>query len=172
MKSTEDLAARALEPLSGPETFEAFFAEHRQELFATLWLLTGRRHEAEEVLQEAFVRVWERWDRVAEMQRPAGYLYRTAVNVWRSRTRRTALALRRVVHAIPTDEATAEVESRHLVTRALATLPPRQRAAVVLVDVLDLPSQDAAEALGIAASTVRVQLARARATLRERIDRP
>ena len=51
------------------ETFEEFFEGHRRQLFGALCLITGNRFEAEEITQEAFVRVWERWDRVAAMDR-------------------------------------------------------------------------------------------------------
>ena len=54
--------------------FEGFFAEHRIGLFGALWLVTRDRHEAEELTQDAFVKVWERWDRVRELDDPAGYL--------------------------------------------------------------------------------------------------
>lgn len=158
------------EPTPDTRSFEEFFVSQRQELFGTLWLMTGRRHEAEELLQEAFVRVWERWDEVRSMERPTGYLYRTAVNVWRSRARRAAVALRRTIHAEPPADAMAEVDARDVVARALATLPPRQRAAIVLIDLLGFTSQEAAGALGIRPSTARVQVTRARAALKERMD--
>jgi RNA polymerase sigma factor (sigma-70 family) len=157
-------------PASDARSFEEFFLSERQELFGTLWLMTGRRHEAEELLQEAFVRVWERWDEVRSMERPTGYLYRTAVNVWHSRARRAAVALRRTIHAEPPVDAMAEVDARDVVVRALATLPPRQRAAVVLIDLLGFTSEEAAGTLGIRPSTARVQAMRARAALKERMD--
>jgi RNA polymerase sigma-70 factor (ECF subfamily) len=123
--------------------FEAFFADHHLRLFRALWLLTRNRHEAEEVMQEAFLRTWERWDRVSAMPDPVGYLYRTAMNLFRSRRRRAAVALRRVVHSIPSDGELAEVDERASVVRLLAVLTPRQRAAVVLMDVLDFDSEKA-----------------------------
>lgn len=71
------------------EGFEDFYEIEHARLFGTLCLVTGDRAEAD-VMQEAFVRVWERWDRVSALADPAGYLYRTAFNVFRSRLRRTA----------------------------------------------------------------------------------
>jgi RNA polymerase sigma factor (sigma-70 family) len=145
--------------------FAAFFAEHHGGLFRALWLLTRDRHEAEEVAQEAFLRLWERWDRVSAGPDPAAYLYRTAMNHWRSRLRRIAVAARRVVHQPWRDDGIEGVDARDVVVRALAGLPPRQRAAVVLVDVLDLTSERAGAVLGIRPVTVRVLAARGRATL-------
>jgi RNA polymerase sigma-70 factor, ECF subfamily len=151
--------------------FEEFFLATRDRLAGSLWLVTRNRHETEEVAQEAYVRVWQRWDRVGQMHDPEGYLVRTAINVWRGHGRRAAVALRKVIHAIPPEDAVAEIESRDAVVRALAALTPRQRAAVVLMDLLDLSSEDAARALGVRASTVRVLAAKGRARLREGMKR-
>jgi RNA polymerase sigma-70 factor (ECF subfamily) len=145
--------------------FEVFFEQQHERLFRALWLLTRNRQEAEEVMQDAFLRVWERWDRVLGGPDPVGYLYRTAMNVWRSRLRRAAVAARKAIHHIQADDEIAEVEERDAVVRALAPLPPRQRAAVVLMDVLDLSSERAGEVLGIRPVTVRVLAARARGAL-------
>ena len=145
--------------------FHSFFAEHHGRLFRALVLLTRNRHEAEELMQDAFLALWERWEHVARSGDPAPYLYRTALNAWRSRLRRAVVAARKAIHQIPRDDEMAAVEGRDVVVRALGVLPARQRAAVVLVDVLDLSSEQAGEVLGISPVTVRVLAARARATL-------
>ena len=145
--------------------FEAFFLDEHERLFRALWLLTRDPHEAEEVLQDAFLRLWERWDRVRVGPDPAAYLYRTAMNIWRSRLRRAAVAARKVMHLERPRDEMEEVDGRDVVIRALAALPLRQRAAVVLLDVLDLSSERAGGVLGIRPVTVRVLAARARARL-------
>lgn len=150
--------------------FEAFFEQHHDRVFRALWLLTRNRQETEEVIQDAFLRLWERWDKVIGGPDPTGYLYRTALNVWRSRLRRAAVAARKVIHHIQVDDEIAEVEERDAVVRALAPLPPRQRAAIVLIDVLDLSSERAGEALGIKPVTARVLAARARASLAKEME--
>jgi RNA polymerase sigma factor (sigma-70 family) len=152
--------------------FALFFEEHNVRLFRALRLLTRNRHEAEEVSQDAFLRVWEAWDRIRTLSDPAGYLYRAAMNIWRSRLRRAAVAVRKAVDQLPRDDEMAAVEERDAVVRALAPLPIRQRAAVVLMDVLDLSSEQAGDALGITAATVRVLAATARATLRKEMTGP
>jgi RNA polymerase sigma factor (sigma-70 family) len=154
-------------PGKRPLEFEAFFLEHHEPLFRALWLVTRNRHEAEEIMQDAFLKLLERWPAVQDAENPEGYLYRTAMNVFRSRLRRATVALRKAVHQLPPDDQLAEIEARETVVRALAPLPPRQRAAVVLMDVLGLTSEQAGEALGIRPVTVRVLAARGRATLRE-----
>jgi RNA polymerase sigma-70 factor, ECF subfamily len=147
--------------------FEGFFEDQHTALFRALWLVTRNRHEAEEVMQDAFLRVWERWDHVGSLSDPVGYLYRTAMNVFRSRARRAKVAIRLAVGHFPADDELAKVEQREDIVRALAPLTPRQRAALVLTDLLGLTSEQAGEALQIKASTVRVLVARARAALRK-----
>jgi RNA polymerase sigma-70 factor (ECF subfamily) len=165
-EAAELVEARPTDATGGPRIdFEAFYLERHEAVFSALWLVTRNRHEAEEIAQDAFLKLWERWDRVAGLEDPGGYLYRTAMNVWRSRGRRTAVAIRRAVRALPPDDGIAEVESRDAIVRALAPLTPRQRAALVLTDLLDFTSEEAGTALGIRASTVRVLAARARTTL-------
>jgi RNA polymerase sigma-70 factor (ECF subfamily) len=150
--------------------FEDFFELHYLRLFRALWLIARDRSEAEDVMQEAFMRLWERWDRVSGLEDPAGYLYRTAMNVLRSRRRRALVALRRaVIEPFARDELAA-VEGRDVVRRALASLTPRQRAVVILLHVLDLSSAEAAAALGIRPSTVRVLAGRARTTLKRELE--
>jgi RNA polymerase sigma factor (sigma-70 family) len=150
---------------SRADDFEAFFERQHERLFRALWLLTRNTQEAEEVMQDAFLRLWERWDRVKGGPDPVGYLYRTAMNVWRSRLRRAAVAARKAIHHIQGDDEIAEVEERDAVVRALAPLPPRQRAAIVLMGVLDLSSERAGDVLGVRPVTVRVLAARAREVL-------
>ncbi len=161
------MTAIAASELVGSATFEEFFLAERQGLYGALWLVTRNKHEAEEIAQDAFLKVLEHWDRVGEMDDPTGYLYRTAMNLWRSRGRRAALALRKAAHTLPRDDGIAAIEERETVIRALAPLTPRQRAAIVLTDLLGFTSEEAAEALGVRASTVRVLAARARAKLKE-----
>jgi len=148
-------------------SFEEFFLRERAGLYSALCLVTRNRHEAEELTQDAFVRVLERWDQVSTMQDPHGYLYRTAMNAFRSYYRRSVLAAKRAFRATPNDDAIAAVDERDAAVRALATLSPRQRAAVVLIDLLGYPSEEAARMLGIRASTVRMHTSRAHAALKE-----
>ncbi|MGH7540925.1 MAG: sigma-70 family RNA polymerase sigma factor [Gemmatimonadota bacterium] len=149
--------------------FECFFRDHHERVFRALWLLSRDRHEAEEITQEAFLRLWERWGRVRLHADPVAYLYRTAMNVWRSRVRRAAVAARRTLHPPRERDELADVDGRDAVVRALAGLPPRQRAAIVLIDVLDLSSERAGSVLRIRPVTVRVLAARARARLASEI---
>lgn len=161
---------QALMVSGGAPSFEAFFGLHNDDLMAALWLITRNRHEAEEIGQEAFLRVWERWDRVAGMDDPEGYLYRTAMNVFRSRFHRAALALRRRGRGSPPDDGIEAVERREVLVQALSSLTPRERAAVVLTDVLGFTSDEAGKALGIKPVTVRVLASRGRGRLHQEVN--
>ena len=150
-------------------TFEAFFLDEHTRLFRSLCLTTGSKQEAEEVMQDAFLRLWERWDRVGRMENPTGYLYRTSMNLVRSRYRSAARSLRRAVAATPRDDAFAAVEDRDVVIRALRGLIPQQRAAVVLTALLGYTSEEAGRMLGMKASTVRALSTRARSAMRQMV---
>jgi RNA polymerase sigma-70 factor (ECF subfamily) len=150
-------------------SFEAFYEDTHARLYTALCLVTGSRHEAEEVMQEAFVCVWERWDKVGRLDAPTGYLYRAAMNLVRSRYRRTSLALRRTVGLAPRTDDLAAVEDRVVVAGALRALTPDQRAAVVLISMFRLPSEEAGRILEMKPSAVRTLAARARASMRDEV---
>ena len=136
-------------------TFEDFFGTEHARLFGALCFVTGDRDEAEEIMQDAFLKVWERWPRVDAMDDPVGYLYRSAMNLFRKRYRRAVLAIRRSVGAAPSRDDFADADDRDTVRRVLSTLPPRQRAALVLTEMVGFSAIEAGRALGVQASTVR-----------------
>lgn len=150
-----------------PESFEAFFEAEHARLFGLLCVLSGRRSDAEELMQEAFVRVWERWDQVRNHPAPSAYLYRTALNLARSRARRAVRAARRSLTRVEhIDDELAMVEERDSLLRALRSLPSRQRAAIVLTEALDLSAVEAARVLAVKPATVRALTFQARKALR------
>jgi RNA polymerase sigma-70 factor (ECF subfamily) len=147
--------------------FEDFFLAEHDRLYRALCLVTGSRDEAEEVLQDAFLRLWERWDRIGDVDDPRAYLYRTAMNAFRKRRRRAALALRHVAHTAPEADVFAAADARQLVARALAGLSRRQRAALVMTELLGFSSEEAGRVLGIKPVTVRVLASQGRAAMKE-----
>jgi RNA polymerase sigma-70 factor, ECF subfamily len=144
---------------------ELVHAEHPG-LYGALCLITRDRGEAEDLVQEAFLQVWERWDRVRDMEDPTGYLYRTALNLHRKRTRRASVAIRRAIGLGARRDELAEVETHDQVLRALGMLTLRQRMSIVLVDLLDYSSEEAGHVMGIKAATVRVLASQGRAALK------
>ena len=169
MEEARIIAERQIVPVPEPSSFEEFFGDHHGDLFAAMWMITRDRHEAEEIAQDAFLRVWERWERIAAMDDPEGYLYRTAMNVFRSRRRRASVAMRRLGRSTPPDDLLEAVEHREILVRALSTLTPRERAAVVLTDVLGFSSDEAGKSLGIKPVTVRVLASRGRGRMQQEV---
>jgi RNA polymerase sigma factor (sigma-70 family) len=153
-------------------SFEDFYEIEHGALFGALVLITGNRHEAEDVMQDAFLRIWERWDLVQSLANPTGYLYRTAMNSFRMRRRRALVAGKHVIKRLRTTKELEEAEARHEVDRGLAAMPPRQRAAVVLTELLEFSSGEAAEALGCKPATVRKLAQQGRDTLRRTLGVP
>jgi RNA polymerase sigma-70 factor (ECF subfamily) len=151
-------------------SFEDFYEDTFRRLFTALCLATGNRDEAEEIAQDAFVRVFERWDRVGVLDDPTGYLFRVSMNLFRSRYRRALLGLRRELLLAPaaTDDLAA-VEAHDEVVRLLQGLDRKQRAAILLTAILDYSAEEAGRMLGIGASSVRSLTTRARARMKHEV---
>ena len=147
-------------------SFEEFFEHEQERLLRVLWMVTGSLPEAEDIVQDAFVRVWERWPKVSAMESPTGYLHQTAMNIFRNRYRRARLGLRKAIGAAPPVDAFTSIEDRISVSRALGTLTPRQRAALVLTELLGYPTEQAGRMLGVRASTIRSLSSSGRSALR------
>jgi RNA polymerase sigma-70 factor (ECF subfamily) len=157
-------------PVEEPQGFEAFFEEHRSKLFGAMCLVTGNRQEAEEITQDAFLKLWERWGRVSRLDDPTGFLFRTAMNVFRNRARRATLAARKALGLADGGDDLAAVDDRDEVVRAMRHLTPSQRAALVLTGYLGYSSEEAAKTLGVRASTVRALATKGRATARATME--
>lgn len=145
----------ASDHLEASRSFVTFYDAESRMLFRRMWIVTGNRAEAEELMQDAFLKVWERWEKVDAMDDPVGYLYRTAMNLFRKRYRRAALSVRRSIGLAPSRDDFADADDRESVRQVLSTLPPRQRAALVLTELLGFSPTDAGRALGVRASTIR-----------------
>jgi DNA-directed RNA polymerase specialized sigma24 family protein len=125
MESSAMGSAEALEDVS-PVTipgFEEFFEAEHVRLARALYLLTGSSAEADELTQEAMVRVYERWDRVRQMGSPQRYLFRTALNLHRSRLRWLATRARQILQPTSSPDPAEVVQSRDSLDRALASRP-------------------------------------------------
>jgi RNA polymerase sigma-70 factor, ECF subfamily len=148
-------------------SFEDFFELEQERILRLLWLVTGSRQEAEDIVQDAFLRVWERWPQVSTMDSPTGYLHRAAMNIFRNRYRRARLGLRKAIGVEAPIDAFDAAEDRISVSSALAGLSPKQRAALVLTELLGYPADEAGRMLGVRGSTVRSLSSTARAALRD-----
>jgi len=147
-------------------SFEDFFELEQERLLRVLWMVTGSLQEAEDIVQDAFLRVWERWAKVSSMESPTGYLHHAAMNIFRNRYRRARLGLRQAIGSDPPVDAFGSVEDRISVSNALGRLTRKQRAALVLTDLLGYPAEEAGRMLGVRGSTVRSLRSTARGALR------
>ena len=170
MDDTLGLSVGPTEALDAAGSFESFYEAESRTLFRRLWLVTGNRAEAEEIMQDAFLKLWERWDRFQQVDDPTGYLYRTAMNVFRRRYRRGVMAAKSAVGVGPGVDEFAAADERHVVRKALAKLSPRQRAALVLTEMLGFSAKEAASALGVRASTVRALASQGRAGFKKAME--
>jgi RNA polymerase sigma-70 factor (ECF subfamily) len=155
---TERVEARA--------RFDEFVEDEHERLFKALYFVTGSREDAEDLSQEAFLKLWERWDQIDRIDDPTGYLFRVALNGFRMRRRRAAMALRRLPPVRAARDEFLEAEMRADTRLLLLGLSPRQRAAILLVDLLGYPSEQAARILRVRPSTVRNLASQGRKALR------
>jgi RNA polymerase sigma factor (sigma-70 family) len=155
------------------DDFTDWYRDHHRRVVATLTVVCGDRALGAELADEAFVRALERWDQVRSMANPAGWVHRVGVNLARSRARRRAVE-QRVLGRLAAPAAVVDPpELRPEVWAAVRSLPPRERAAVALRYVADLPERDVADALGLRRGTVARLLHDARRTLADRLgERP
>ena len=137
------------------------------------YLLTGDRHQAEDLAQEAFIRCVGRFSHLRSHAAFEAYLRRAIVNLHTSGLRRRRLErewLQREGHRVATAASPqGDVGARADLWSALATLPPRQRAALVLRYYEDLSERDTAEALGCTLAAVKSLVARGSEALRAQL---
>src|SRR6478609_5732501 len=134
--------------------FDEFYESYFDRVARALVLAGADRDQARDATQEAFTRALRRWRKVREMDRPDGWIYVVAMNQVRDKWRRTARH-REQATALDNNPAdnTSAVATRLSVRDAIATLPPRQRQAVVLRYLVDLPLADVAAAMDCALGT-------------------
>jgi RNA polymerase sigma-70 factor (sigma-E family) len=145
--------------------FDEFVATRSQVLLRTAYLLTGEHALAEDLLQTVLAKCWFAWGRIDGPPEP--YVRRVIATTYATWWRRKWKA-ERPTGELPevVAEAGTPVEDRDALWRALATLPRRQRAVVVLRYYEDLSEAETAAALGISKGTVKSQASKALAALR------
>jgi RNA polymerase sigma-70 factor (sigma-E family) len=152
------------------EDFRSYVAARSPALMRTAYALTGNRADAEDLLQTALAKTYLSWTRIREQEAVDGYVRRVMVNT------RTSWWRRRRVDEHPTGElperavgrdATADSDLHDALWTALADLPRRQRAMVVLRYYEDLSEAETAQVMGVSVGTVKSATSRALARLRE-----
>lgn len=158
------------------EEFGALFAARAGALRRTAYLLSGDWHKAEDLVQTAFVRTYAAWPRVRDPGALEAYLRRTLLRAHLDETRRRwrgELAtehLPEVADRSAGDRAEGATEDRIVLLAGLATIPPRQRACLVLRYFDDCSVEDTARALDCSEGTVKSNTARGLVALRKALD--
>lgn len=153
------------------ELFSEFVATRSVALFRTAYLMVGDRGLAQDLVQEALTKTYVAWPRLRDVNAAEPYTRRTIVTTAISWKRRRSWYGERPTEVLPERGATAadDLGQRDALWRELMTLPPRQRAALVLRFYEDLSEVQTAEAMGCAVGTVKSQVSQGLKRLRHQI---
>lgn len=155
------------------EDFVEFAAASRERLRRTAYLLCGDWHRASDITQEALIRVYVAWPRLERKDGLASYARKAVVSVAidQSRKRSSTELPAPPDHTVASGHDLAgAVSERQALMQALARLPQRQRACVVLRYFEDLPVTEVAALLGVNEGTVKSQTSRALGSLRSMFE--
>ncbi|GGN42585.1 RNA polymerase sigma-70 factor (sigma-E family) [Actinoplanes campanulatus] len=155
------------------EAFAEYFAARSSAMRATAFLLCGDWHRAEDLVQQTFTKLYLRWNRVQRHESLDPYVRRVLISTfidegrwgWWRRERPQETRIERAAAPEPSDD-------RVTLLGALARVPARQRAVLVLRYWQDLSVEETAAALGCSAGTVKSQAARGLDTLRTLVAHP
>lgn len=157
----------------GMDGFEAYVAARGPMLLRLAVMLSGNREDANDLVQSALLRVHKHWARISSMGALDAYLRRVVVNEYVSYVRRQRQLFRALHKARPATEVadpTGPLADRAAMWQALGSLPPKQRAVLVLRYYEDLSDEQIADVLHCRATTVRSNASRALRSLREATD--
>jgi RNA polymerase sigma-70 factor (ECF subfamily) len=145
--------------------FEAFYGASSRRLLGHVYAMVGDLAEAEDALQEAYARAWQRWGRVAGYEDPEAWVrtvaYRIAVSSWR----RTANRLRAHLRGSRPEEVPGASPDRLALIAALRAIPAEQRRVIVLHHLVGLSVEEVSAETGSPTGTVKSRLARGRRAL-------
>jgi RNA polymerase sigma-70 factor (sigma-E family) len=154
--------------------FSEFVAARQQALLRTAYLLTSELHSAEDLVQISLAKAYLAWDRLRDPRAVEAYVRKIMVNEhtswWRRAWRRNERSTDEVPESPSVEDDPAAFERRDAMWELVQTLPPKQRAAVVLRYYEDLSEAETARILGCSIGTVKSQTHRALGALRTRLE--
>jgi RNA polymerase sigma-70 factor (ECF subfamily) len=151
------------------EEFERIFRSAYRAVLQTATLVLQDRGRAEEVTQDAFLRLYERWGGAVAFDRPEAWVRRVAVrDAIRRAKRERVVPIMALVDIPAAGDRLPDID----LLRAVGALPPKQRAAVALHYLEDLPVDQVADLMNVAPATVRQHLFKARSQLATRLGEP
>jgi RNA polymerase sigma-70 factor (ECF subfamily) len=190
---TQDEAGLARDLLAGKvEAFDRFAEVFRSKIFQYALMMCGHREDAEEVAQDTLFKVFENFDQLREPERVRAWVFRIARNACYMKRRKSVFAPAQELSledflphseqggghrrleiadwsALPDDQVLRS-ELRDVIHRAIQELPEIYRAAILLRDVEELSTDEAAEVLDISPESVKTRLHRARLAVRQKLD--
>jgi RNA polymerase sigma factor (sigma-70 family) len=155
--------------MASREQLGVLYSRHATNLLRLAYVMTGDPHMAEDVVQEAFVRVAPRLPLLRDPSKAGGYLYRTVINLTRSERRRRTREQRRASLETRNSLPTMSLESRDEIQKAIMSLPHKQRAAIYLRYYVGLTESQMADMLDCSSSAVKSLLFRAKNQLRSQL---
>ncbi len=146
------------------DRFESLFARFHQRIFGYLWRMTGDEQAAHDLTQETFVRAWKHFDAIGSSPEPAPWLFRVASNLARTHRKRgiAAPSLQLDAQQPGATDPGRRIAERDVISQALQSLTPNQRAALVLHEVYGLSCEEIGQVLRISRAAVKMALWRAR----------
>jgi RNA polymerase sigma-70 factor (ECF subfamily) len=185
---TQTSFARLIERAAAGDTaaFEQIMIQSQQRVMAMTWRMLGNDADARDASQEVFLRVYKYLGRFKQDQDFFGWLYGITVNVCRDIAKKRQHHRERFIsfdndgdagaYAVPAEhedaeQAFIETQQRELICRAMATLPDKERAAIVLRDIEGLATDEVARILNSSSTTVRSQISSARKKIKMYCDR-
>jgi RNA polymerase sigma-70 factor (sigma-E family) len=158
---------------SAAHAVTALYEAHALGLVRLAVLMTGDQGSAEDIVQDAFLGLYRRWDRLTDLPHPLAYLRASVLNGCRTALRRRSRAERaHYLSEVPSESAEARAllsEEQRAVARAIRSLPDRQREALVLRYYLNMSEADTAEAMRVSRGTVKSATSRALAAVGRRL---
>jgi RNA polymerase sigma-70 factor (ECF subfamily) len=155
------------------ELEERFVTEHLRRIFLQIYRIVGNVHDAQDLTQEAFIKALQRQEQLKDEQKAAHWLSRIATNTALDFLRRHGRVAFCEITDAPHDHSESpeasliRTQQRDWLAAGLEKLTPRERAALVLRDIEDLPAEEVARRLRCSKATVRSHIANARVKLRK-----
>ena len=147
--------------------FDAFYQGSNRRVLHQMYAMTGNLADAQELVQEAYARAWQRWSSVSTYDEPEAWVrtvaWRLAASRWRKAKNGVTAMLR---HGPPEDTPEPSIDNVALVA-ALRQIPEAQRRAIVLHHLGGLSVAEVAHETGVPEGTVKARLSRGRAALAE-----
>ena len=160
-------------PHSAAQAVTALYEAHALGLVRLAVVMTGDQASAEDIVQDAFLGLYRRWDSLTDLPYPLAYLRASVLNGCRTALRRRSRADRaRYLSEVPSESAEARAllsEEQRAVARAIRDLPGRQREALVLRYYLNMSEADTAEAMRVSRGAVKSATSRALAGIGRRL---